>query len=114
MARFSSWRRPALLNDSTGQDGRLSRTLRHPHGLGGGPARLRRVTAPSAPPGTSRGSPNARSGTACPRRASDAETTKCTHVDFRDPDLPWRYTPEPGRGDRLRPWLALSSAPRTR
>ena len=37
----------------------------------------------------------------------DAETTKCTHVDFHDPDLPWRYTPEPASGDRLRPWLAL-------
>ncbi len=40
----------------------------------------------------------------------DAETTKLVHVDFREADLPWRYTPEvnptpPNTG--LRPWLAL-------
>lgn len=39
--------------------------------------------------------------------AADAETTKLVHLDFSEPDLPWRYTPEPPAGERLRPWLAL-------
>jgi hypothetical protein len=37
----------------------------------------------------------------------DAETTKLVHVDFNDPDLPWRYTPRKAAGDVLRPWLTL-------
>jgi hypothetical protein len=37
----------------------------------------------------------------------DAETTKLVHVDFTEPDLPWRYTPRPLVGDRVRPWLVV-------
>ena len=46
----------------------------------------------------------------------DAEMTKFVHVDFWEPDLPWRYTPErevdrstPANPDNkiLRPWLVL-------
>jgi hypothetical protein len=37
----------------------------------------------------------------------DAETTKRVHVDFADPDLPWRYSPAKAAGDRLPPWLVL-------
>ncbi|SDT09545.1 hypothetical protein SAMN04488570_3513 [Nocardioides scoriae] len=37
----------------------------------------------------------------------DAETTKLVHLDLRDPDLPWRYSPVLAAGDRLAPWLAL-------
>lgn len=39
--------------------------------------------------------------------ARDAETTKLVHVDFREPDLPWRYTPRKAAGDVLAPWLVL-------
>ena len=38
---------------------------------------------------------------------ADAETTKLVHVDFTEPDLPWRYTPQPADAGRLRPWLVL-------
>ena len=38
---------------------------------------------------------------------SDAETTKCVHLDFFDADLPWRYTPEAAVGNILRPWMVL-------
>jgi hypothetical protein len=40
-----------------------------------------------------------------PPNARNAETTKLVHVDFRAPDLPWRYSPDPGADPR--PWLAL-------
>ncbi|SFT98164.1 hypothetical protein SAMN05660657_04402 [Geodermatophilus amargosae] len=42
--------------------------------------------------------------------AIDAETTMCPYVEFADPTLPWRYTPQrtPAATERrLRPWLAL-------
>jgi hypothetical protein len=42
-----------------------------------------------------------------PPDATRVETTRCVHVDFADPDLPWRYTPEPAAGAVLRPWLVL-------
>ena len=38
--------------------------------------------------------------------AHDAETTKFVHVDLREPDLPWRYTPQVNEPN-LRPWLVL-------
>ena len=38
--------------------------------------------------------------------APDAETTKITHVDFTDPNLPWQYSPVKS-ADSVRPWLAL-------
>lgn len=40
--------------------------------------------------------------------ASDAESNGWPLVEFDQPDLPWRYTPAPAAGDRLRPWLALA------
>jgi hypothetical protein len=51
-----------------------------------------------------------------PPGSRDAETTKFVHVDFFEPDLPWRYTPEAalpspeggGAANRVvRPWLVL-------
>ncbi|WP_329446566.1 hypothetical protein [Streptomyces canus] len=39
--------------------------------------------------------------------AHAVESTKLVHVDFAEPDLPWRYTPQLAVGDRLTPWLAL-------
>ncbi|MGH8863110.1 MAG: hypothetical protein ACREVZ_00435 [Burkholderiales bacterium] len=40
---------------------------------------------------------------------SDAETTKLVHVDFNQPDLPWRYTPRAAAAgaQELRPWIVL-------
>ncbi len=43
-------------------------------------------------------------------QAPDAETPMCPYVEFADPALPWRYTPQatPQTGvRRLRPWLIL-------
>jgi hypothetical protein len=42
-----------------------------------------------------------------PALSRGAETTKLVHIDFADPDLPWRYTPRKAVGDVLRPWLTL-------
>jgi hypothetical protein len=44
--------------------------------------------------------------------ASDAEATKAAHVEFAEPDLPWRYTPAAITTDltamgQLPPWLVL-------
>lgn len=38
--------------------------------------------------------------------ARDVETTKLVHVDLREPDLPWRYTPLPNEA-AIKPWLVL-------
>lgn len=37
----------------------------------------------------------------------DADGEHCAFVEFASADLPWRYSPEPPRGPRWRPWLAL-------
>lgn len=42
-----------------------------------------------------------------PPNSDGTETNLCTHVDFKDPDFPWRYTPQNHSVDRLRPWIAL-------
>ena len=42
--------------------------------------------------------------------AVEAEMTKCPYVEFGDPALPWRYTPQGTplpSNPRFRPWLAL-------
>ncbi len=40
--------------------------------------------------------------------ARDAEDTKLVHVDFAEPDLPWRYTPELMTSPtQLRPWITV-------
>ncbi len=36
-----------------------------------------------------------------------AETTKAAHIEFRDSDLPWRYSPKLESGGRVTPWMAL-------
>ncbi len=38
---------------------------------------------------------------------TDFEPNYLTFIEFYDEDFPWRYTPEPPAGHRLRPWLAL-------
>jgi hypothetical protein len=38
----------------------------------------------------------------------DAEQTRFAHIEFGDPELPWRYTPVPNDPTTgLRPWLVL-------
>lgn len=110
MARFSSWRRARLVHDATPSGGRLGRTLQ---------VTLTDSAVPAEPDagGISFVFRAAADVAALTERAirhrapapgvRDEETTKCPHVDFHAPDLPWRYTPEPATGDRLRPWLAL-------
>lgn len=39
--------------------------------------------------------------------AIGVETTKCVHVEFAAPDLPWRYTPQLAANALLRPWIVL-------
>ncbi len=42
-----------------------------------------------------------------PPGSRDAPSNHLPLVELRDPDLPWRYSPEPPVGDRLHPWLTL-------
>lgn len=109
---FTSWRRAELVHGAQPQGGRLRRALA---------VTLSDSAVGPAAPGDvavvfrSAADIGALTQAAIRHRApapgsADAETTKCTHVDFASPDLPWRYTPrgaEPGHPDRLRPWLAL-------
>lgn len=44
-----------------------------------------------------------------PAFSHDAETTKLVHVEFDDPELPWRYTPR--TGSKLQPWIVLLVGP---
>lgn len=41
--------------------------------------------------------------------AVDHESDRCPHVEFRDPALPWRYTPagNPAATGHLHPWIVL-------
>ena len=39
--------------------------------------------------------------------AINAEPNYFPLIEFNQPDLPWRYTPQPGQGNQLRPWLCL-------
>ncbi|MBA2556562.1 MAG: hypothetical protein H0V12_04330, partial [Chloroflexi bacterium] len=40
-------------------------------------------------------------------RTTNFESNYLPFVEFYDEDFPWRYSPEPVAGHRLRPWLAL-------
>lgn len=109
---FISWQRSGLydlVEDPTPRDGRLVGQLglslvdrRGPDAAGGNvPFHLvaaRDVAALGA---------GAILRTAPAHLARDAETTKLVHVDFREPDLPWRYAPAIAAGDRLPPWLVV-------
>ena len=39
--------------------------------------------------------------------AINAEPNYFPLIEFNQPDLPWRYTPQPGIGDKVKPWLCL-------
>jgi hypothetical protein len=39
--------------------------------------------------------------------STNAEPNDFALAEFREPDLPWRYTPQATNGDRLTPWLCL-------
>jgi len=39
--------------------------------------------------------------------AVNAEPNYFPLIEFNQPDLPWRYTPQPGTGNRVFPWLCL-------
>lgn len=110
MTRFSSWRRAQLLADAHPAGGRLARTLHVeltdsavPTDSASGDISFVFRSAADIAQITER---------AIRHRApapgvDNEETTKCTHIDFHSPDLPWRYTPKPTTKDQLRPWLAL-------
>src|SRR5215472_4509198 len=38
---------------------------------------------------------------------TNAEPNYFPLIEFNQPDLPWRYTPQAGSGDRVMPWLCL-------
>jgi hypothetical protein len=109
---FLSWQRSPmydLVTDPTPKDGRLVgslpltlRDLRSADvGTGAVPFHLASARDVAAL------GPGAVLGVAPRPMARDAETTKFAHIDFRDPDLPWRYTPAKAAADRLPPWLAV-------
>jgi hypothetical protein len=39
--------------------------------------------------------------------AVNAEPNYFPLIEFNQPDLPWRYTPQPGTGNKVQPWLCL-------
>ena len=39
--------------------------------------------------------------------AINAEPNYFPLIEFNQPDLPWRYTPQPGTGNQVQPWLCL-------
>jgi hypothetical protein len=112
--RFHSWQRSSLMDNATGQGvPRLSGSI---------PLKLDDVADNADPRDVSipvlfRGPADVKAlkPTAirhmAPRPATaDAETTKFVHIDFNEPDLPWRYSPVgPDSGDstRLKPWIVL-------
>lgn len=109
---FTSWQRSSIYDlvvDPTPKDGRLvgslPLTLRDTRGpdVGTGAVPFHLVAARDV------GALGAGAvlGTAPRPLARDAETTKLVHVDFRDPDLPWRYAPAKAAADRLPPWLVV-------
>lgn len=109
---FTSWQRSPLYDlvpDPNPQDGRLVGSLglrlddrqRPDTAAGAVPFAL------VAPRDVAALRPGLVARTAPRADAPDAETTKLVHVDFADPDLPWRYSPRTAAGDRLPPWLVV-------
>jgi hypothetical protein len=108
---FISWQRSSLydlVDDGDAHDhGRLAGTLKlaltddkGSHADGGTPFHI------VAPPDIAALDPACIQRMAPMPGASDAETTKITHVDFTDPNLPWQYSPVKS-AESVRPWLAL-------
>jgi hypothetical protein len=106
---FSSWRRATLVHESEAKDGLLGRNLQVTltDSVAGAAAPDDVAIVFRSPAHVARLTQDAIRHRAPGPGVADAETTKCTHIDFHSPDLPWRYTPEPAAGDRLRPWMAL-------
>ncbi|XTR52344.1 hypothetical protein ACOM2C_02140 [Pseudarthrobacter sp. So.54] len=107
---FTSWTRSALFDQATLVNGRMNGTLALtlvdtavPSQPASGEAPFALMAAADIAALT----PAAIHHRAPAAGASGAETTKCVHVDFTDPDLPWRYTPEPATAHGVRPWLVL-------
>lgn len=110
--KFLSWRRSDIVSRSQEQAGRLGRQLTLVlDDIGdAAPARQNqaRVLFPAASDVVAL-KPGAIRHLAPKPNTPDAETTKFVHVDFTEPDLPWRYTPKPslpGQGG-LAPWMVL-------
>lgn len=113
MARFLGWQRSSTFRMATGaaaQDPRLAGAVTVELDDGSGP-----LTGVArflfAGPGDVSGIAGDRIGQRYPHPGSlDAEQTKAAYVELLDPDLPWRYSPEPnpalGAG-RVRPWIVL-------
>lgn len=110
--RFTSWRRSPiydLVPNELLTDGRL---------VGALPLTLRDAYSPDvatetvpfhivAPRDIAGLVPRSIIRTAPAALAHDVEMTKFVHVDFADPDFPWRYTPRKANGEQLFPWLAI-------
>lgn len=110
--RFHAWQRSKLLSASTAQGGRLGRSLALAlDDLGDGqPARNADISVLFPAAADVIGIRAEAIRHLAPRPSTpDAETTKLVHLDFHEPDLPWRYTPLPsveGTGG-LKPWIVL-------
>lgn len=106
---FYAWKRPALVEQAKQEAGqpRLSGALNLTLSGYGPPVKdgvRYRLMAAGDVTGLQAG---AILRTAPPPLAHDVETTKMVHVDLREEDLPWRYTPEKQDPDKVRPWLVL-------
>ncbi|MEO3389003.1 hypothetical protein [Mesorhizobium sp. CAU 1741] len=114
---FHSWRRSSLMDNATLAEGRLSGTIAMTLDDPAVDAPPRAFPVPIAfrsAADVSALKPEAIRHTAPRPATADAETTKFVHIDFAEPDLPWRYSPavpEPeapgGIRTRLRPWIVL-------
>ncbi len=110
--KFTSWERSAIYNlvpdgylESGRLVGKLSLVLRDQYSPDTGNGTVAFHIATAADVGRVVSPVIVRTAPAA--LARDAETTKLVHIDFNEPDLPWRYTPQLAAGDILRPWIVV-------
>ena len=110
--QFSSWRRSKIVSGSQPQGGRLVRslslTLDDTGDQGPASSHTLRVAFPAAADIQAISAGAIRHMAPKPD-TPDAETTKFVHLDFHDPELPWRYTPMTSAAGNsgLKPWMVL-------
>ena len=107
---FTSYIRPAIFRGATPQDGRLNQEIKisisdnYSH---------REITSSDlsisfiAAKDIAGLNPAAIKHMAPAPHTKNAETNKLVHIDFWDPGLPWRYTPEVSADDKQKPWMVL-------
>lgn len=108
---FLSWQRSAIVADADEDGGRLKRSLvltLDDTGDAAAPIDFPLSIAFPAASDVATVKQSAIRHLAPKSATADAETTKFVHIDFFEPDVPWRYTPKrPMANGALKPWLAL-------